>query len=151
MASSSPETNQAFLREVDEELRREQLTNIWRRWGRWIVIGVVVALAALAGWLYFLSHSEGRMGREGEAYDAALNDLADSQIEKAVPEFVKLEKANGAGYRAMALMSEGNIALRKDDLKSAAAKFGQMAGDKSLPQSIRDLALVRQTLSLIHI
>ena len=44
-------TEDSFLREVDEELRRDQLTGFWKRYGRWIIAGIGLGLAALAGWL----------------------------------------------------------------------------------------------------
>ena len=50
----TPQSSQAFMSEVDDELRRERLTSFWTRWG--LVIGAVLliglacyALAALAG------------------------------------------------------------------------------------------------------
>jgi hypothetical protein len=44
-----PKTDQAFLREVDEELRRDKLAGFWTNWGIWVGVAVVAALAALAG------------------------------------------------------------------------------------------------------
>ena len=31
----SPNTDEAFLREVDEELRRDQIVGVWTQHGRW--------------------------------------------------------------------------------------------------------------------
>ena len=39
----TPHTDEAFLREVDEELRRDQLTSFWTRYGRWLVGGIGIA------------------------------------------------------------------------------------------------------------
>jgi hypothetical protein len=40
-----------------------------------------------------------------------------------------------------------DILLQRDDLKGAAARFAAIAGDASLAQPFRDLALVRQTMA----
>jgi hypothetical protein len=33
-----PADNESFYREVDEELRRDQLTGTWQRYGKWIIL-----------------------------------------------------------------------------------------------------------------
>ena len=47
-----PNTNAAFLREVDDELRRDQALALWQRYGKLMIAAIVLALAALGGWLY---------------------------------------------------------------------------------------------------
>ena len=42
----TPQNNQAFLREVDEELRKEQAAALAKRWGLIIAAVIVVTLAA---------------------------------------------------------------------------------------------------------
>lgn len=47
----TPNTNEAFLREVDDELRRDQLLTFWERYGRALIGAIVVALALFGGYL----------------------------------------------------------------------------------------------------
>src|SRR6185369_619313 len=47
--------------------------------------------------------------------------------------------------RATALFGRAAIAADQNDTKIATAKFKAIAGDSSLPQPFRDLALIRQT------
>jgi hypothetical protein len=137
-------TDQAFLREVDEEYRREQLKGVWQRYGRWIVIAVAVALVALAAYLYLQHRSDRAAGTRGEQYDAALRLAEQGQADKALPELQKLQSGD-SGYAAMARIVEANLLLQRGDAKGAAARFGQVAGDASLEQPFRDFALIRQT------
>jgi len=47
-----PDTqNEAFLREVDENLRRDQLETFAKRYGTWIIGAVVLFLIAVGAWL----------------------------------------------------------------------------------------------------
>lgn len=142
-----PQTDQAFLREVDEELRREQLATAWRRWGRWAIVAVVVALVALAAGLWWHQHQQSVAGEQGEQLDSAIKDLAANRFAQAQPKLATLAGADADGYRAVAKFSQADIALQKNDLKGAAAKFGEVAGDDKLSKPYRDLALVRQTLA----
>ena len=140
-------TDEAFLREVDEEYRRDQLVGIWRNYGRWIVVALVVALVALAGYLYWGHHTRTAAGVQGEKFDAALRLVEENQPDKAMPELDKLAKSGAAGYAAIARLTQANLLLARNDTKGAAAKFAEIAGDSSLPQPFRDVALLRRTLA----
>ncbi|RXD05668.1 tetratricopeptide repeat protein [Sphingomonas sp. UV9] len=140
-----PKTDEAFLREVDEELRRDKLAGFWTNWGIWVAIGVVAALAALAGFLYWQHHNGEAAGVEGEQLQAAYDSLGANNAAAASKPLAELAKSNHDGYRALALFTQADVLLQKDDLKGAAAKLGAIAADTSLAKPFRDLALVRQT------
>jgi hypothetical protein len=140
-----PNTNDAFLREVDEELRRDELVNVWRRYGRWIVVAVVVALAAFGGWLYWQHYQQQRAGDQGEKLLATYDQLAADKTAQAAPALAELATSSSPGYRAAAKFSQADVLLKKNDLKGAAAKFAEIAADTAVGQPFRDLALIRQT------
>jgi hypothetical protein len=145
--ASTPPTNEAFLREVDDELRRDQFASIWQRWGRLIVIGIVAALVALGGFLYWQSRQAEAAGVEGEQLSGAMDDLAVDKTQGLAPRLDALATSKVPGYKAAAALTLADLAVQKGDLKSAAAQFGAVAADTSLAQPYRDLALVRQTAS----
>ncbi|MDB5701637.1 MAG: hypothetical protein JWL66_1836 [Sphingomonadales bacterium] len=143
--ASTPPTNQAFLREVDDELRRDQFASVWQRWGILIVVAIVAALVALGGFLYWQSRQAEAAGIEGEKLSAAMDDLAAGKTQAPLPVLNALATSRVAGYKASAKLTLADIAQQKGDGKSAAAQFGAVAADTSLAQPYRDLALIRQT------
>ncbi|MDF7774621.1 tetratricopeptide repeat protein [Sphingomonas sp. AOB5] len=138
-------TNDAFVREVDEEYRREQLLSLWRKWGRSGLIVLGVALAALAAYLYFNSRTDQQAGKQGEQFSALLEEVKTGQAAKAGPELRKLATDGRPGYRVMALFTEADLLLAKGDLKGAASRYASVANDSSVAQPFRDLALIQQT------
>ncbi|MET0307963.1 MAG: tetratricopeptide repeat protein [Sphingomonas sp.] len=138
-------TDEAFLREVDEEYRRDQMLSIWQRYGRVIVGAIAVGLIALAGFLIWQNYSTGAAGKRGEEYDAALQLLQQNQVPQALPALDKVAQGKSDGYSALSRISEGNLLLDKGDTKGAAAKFAAVVNDKTVDQPYRDLALIRQT------
>ncbi len=140
-----PKTDEAFLREVDEELRRDQLAGFWTNWGVWVAVGVVAALAALAGFLYWQHRDGEAAGVEGEQLQVAYDALGANNAAAAAKPLTELAKSNRDGYRALAQFTQADVLLQKNDLKGAAAKLGAIAADSSLAKPFRDLALVRQT------
>jgi hypothetical protein len=131
-------TNDAFVREVDEEFRRDQLLALWQKYGK-IAIGVVGGgLLLLAGYLFWQSRTESASGKIGEQLEAAMKS-------DNVDDLRKVAASGAVGYRARGKMAEGDVMLAKGDTKSAAARYGEVAADTSLPQPFRDYALVQQT------
>jgi hypothetical protein len=48
----TPDTsNETFFREVDEDLRRDQMNAFVKKYAVWIVLAVIVFLGAVGGWL----------------------------------------------------------------------------------------------------
>lgn len=141
----TPPTDEAFLREVDEELRRDQLTSFWTRYGRWLLGAIGLGLAVFGGVLYWHHRQAEAAGVQGEQLSAAIDDLTAQKTDAAAVPLEKLAGSNVGGIRASAKFSQGNVLLNKNDLKGAAAKFGEIAADTSLAQPFRDLALIRQT------
>ena len=48
-----PRDNETFYREVDEELRKEQLSNFWKRYGLLAIGAFVLLLAAIGGYIWW--------------------------------------------------------------------------------------------------
>ena len=141
----TPQNNEAFFREVDEELRRDRATRVWKQWGLWIVVGVVAIIAAFGGWLYWQHRQAQAAGVEGEQLADAYQSLALGNETAAAAPLAKLSTSRSDAHRALAVFSQADILLQKPDLKGAAAKFASIATDGSMPQPFRDLALIRQT------
>jgi hypothetical protein len=140
-------TDEAFLREVDEEYRRDQAMHILRNYGRWILGAVVLALVAFGGWLYWQHYSTQKAGTQGEQFDAAMRLVEEGKADKALPELDRIAANSGEGYAAMARIAQGNLLLQKNDAKGAAAKFAEVANNAKFGQPYRDLALIRQTVA----
>lgn len=141
----SPQSNEAFLREVDEELRKDQALHVWRNYGRWIVGAVVAGLIAFGGWLYWQSHSDGRRGEEGEKLREAVKALNTNKAQDAEGPLKELAGSSSTGFSTAARFAQADVLLAKNDLKGGAALLGAIAGDSGVPQEYRDLALIRQT------
>jgi hypothetical protein len=143
--AQAPETNEAFLREVDDELRRDQAMHLWRRWGRIAVGAVIIALIALAAWLFWRNQQREARGIEGEKMAQATQKLEAGDIAGANQLLTPLSQSKTDGYRAAAQMALAATALGKGDTAGAAKLYAAIAADTSFDQPYRDLATIRQT------
>jgi hypothetical protein len=141
----TPKTDEAFLREVDEELRRDQIVGVWKNYGR-VIVGLIVAgLAIFAGVLGWRAWSHGAAEKQAIELQQAYDSIASGNAQAAKTPIDKLAGDSAPGYRALAKMLQGNDLLAAGKTKEAAAKYGEVAGDSGVGQPIRDLATIRQT------
>jgi hypothetical protein len=141
----SPTDNTALLQEVDEAVRKDRLDSIWKNYGRWIVVAVIAAVLAFGGYLFWNHMQETKRGEQAEALLAAFDKAKTNQPRTATAELEKLVADGGPAYRAAALIQQANLKAQTGDLKAAAALTAKVAGDTKVDQSLRDLALIRQT------
>ena len=140
----APSNEDAFLREVDEDYRRDRLVGFFRRYGRLVAGAVGVFLLVLAGGLWWQNHRAAQAGADSERLTTALAGTADAGGSAADQASLKaLEESPRAGYRAAAMLAQAGLIERKGDAAGAAKAFDAIAADAGLPQPIRDLATIR--------
>ena len=140
-----PVGNDSFYREVDEELRKEQLTGWWKRYGWLAVAGIVLLFAAIASFLWWQGEKQRRAGEHAEALLKVFEDVQAGRTQGAEARLDKLAEDGSDGYRAAALLTKADVALAANNEAAAAAGFKAVAEDDDLPDAYRNLALIRQT------
>ncbi|WFP62413.1 MULTISPECIES: tetratricopeptide repeat protein [unclassified Mesorhizobium] len=142
-------SDDSFIREVNEEIRREQAQALWDRFGP-IVLGVailiVVATAAVVGYRYW---DETRANRSGDAFSAALKLANDGKNDEAIAALDQLEKDGYGAYPLLARMRGATVKADKGDVEGAVKDFDAVAADSAIPAGIRDMARLRAALLLV--
>ncbi len=141
-------SDESLFREVDEEVRREQLEKMWKRYGNWFVafsVGLIVAVAAFKGWQYY---EKKQAQAAGAAYIDALNLYDAGKREEAALKLADLAAGSHKGVAVLARLQQAGIAAGKGDRQAAARIYAEVAADASVETPLRDLARVRQALLL---
>lgn len=135
-----------FVREVDENLRRDQLRDRAQRYGGWIIAAAVLFLGAIGGYLYWQNRQGQQAAADSEAMSAALDKVGSGNIKGAAADLVPLSESSNDVTRATALLGRASLAVQQSDRKTASDIYKQVAADEDLPQPFRDLATVRGTM-----
>ena len=145
MALTPDTTNDAFLREVDENLRRDQLRDYARKYALWLIAGVVLFLAAVGGWLYWQSRQQQQAAAHSEQLSEIFRDIGANNFQTVQPRLETLAKEGGDIVRAAALFTQASAALQQGKRDQAIAKYREAHQDKGLPEPYRDIAIIRLT------
>lgn len=144
MALTPDTPNESFLREVDEDLRRDRMRDFATRYGKWLIAAVVLFLAAIAGWMYWQNQQRQQAAAQSEELSAIFVDIGSGRLNNAKPRLQALENADNGVIRASALLTQAAIALEANDRSTALSKYKALSGG-DFPETHQQLGLVRAT------
>lgn len=137
-----------IFREVDEEVRREQLNKLWERYGAYFIAGCVLLVVAVGGWRAY-QWWEAKMAAEaGTAFFAAAQLADEGKHKEAEEAFAKLAAGSPTSYRMLGKFREAAELARRDP-KAAVAAYDQLAADSGMSLVLRDLAALRGSMVLV--
>ncbi len=134
--------NDEFIREVDEEYRRDQMAQIWNRYNG-VIIGVaILVVVSVGGWRYWEHLQETRSQAAAVQYEDALKFSREDKSKEAEAALEALAKEGAAGYSLLArfrLAAE----LGRENAENGATAYDALTGDGSLSPVWQDLARLR--------
>ena len=131
-----------IFREVDEEVRREQLKKLWDRYGNYAVAAAVLVVAGIAAWRGYGWWEARKAAEAGTAFEVASNLAEAGKHAEAEAAFAKIAVDGTRGYRQLARMREA-AELAQTDAKAALAEYDKIAGDGAVGPLLQDLAALR--------
>lgn len=140
-----PDITDTFVREVDENLRRDRLRDFFKQNTGWLIGGLVLFLAASGGIIWYQQHREQVAEQHVEQLAQLYKDIGVGNTSKVAPQLDDLSHSESKAVRATALFTRAAFAVEQNDQKLAVATYQTIADDSSLPDAYRNAALIRQT------
>jgi hypothetical protein len=138
--------SQLFIREVDEELRREQLKSIWDRFAP-LIIGVCVLVVALTagyrGWDWWQAR---QAAAAGDRFTAAVQALESGNRTEGEAQLAQIAESGDDGYAALARLRLAGEKAAAGAKPEALAAYDAIAADANVAESLRSLARIRASL-----
>lgn len=135
--------NEGLLREVEEELRRERLANIWQQYGTLIVAGLALLVAGVGGWKYWQNQKIAAAQTAGMSYQSAMTSLANGKVDDAAKAFAGVADGGQSGYQSLARLQLAGAHLKQGKTAEAKAAFDEVAKDPSADPLLQDYATLQ--------
>lgn len=132
-----------FIREVDEEYRRERIAQIWGRFGAFIVALALVLIAGIGGWRYWQHLESQRQAAAGARFAEAVQLAKDDKTEESEAALKALVNDGPAGYRLIARFRLAAELGRSGTGEEGAKAFDAIAADGGVDAGLRDVARLR--------
>lgn len=130
-----------IFREIDEELRRDNLLKLWQRYSKYIIAVAVLALLVAGGVVAWREHQASERRAQGQRYSNALALVRTGKDGEAAKVFGLLARESG-GYGLLAAFEEAELLAKTSDRKAAIAAYDRIAGAPGTDPEFRDLAVL---------
>ncbi len=136
-------SDDSLFREVDEDVRREEIEKLWKRYGNLVIaacLGVVLGVAGIKGWQYWQKQTS---ETAGAAYVQATKLATEGKTDEASEVYAEIAEGSHTGYGQLARMQRAGILAGKGQTQDAVKAYDALAADTSIEASLRDLAKMR--------
>jgi hypothetical protein len=134
-----------FIREVDEEYRRDRIMEIWKRYSGVIVGVILLVVAGVGGWRYWQHVERQRAEAAAVRYEEAVRLARAGKTEEAEQSLEALAKDAPQGYQALSrfrLAAE----LGRQNAEDGAKAYDALAADARIEPVMQDLARLRAAM-----
>jgi len=128
-----------FINEVEDELRKDKYNDLLKKFGP-LIVTVIVAIVAVAGYIEFKKYSDGVEARKVSASFVDATKLADAgDLQAAIDKFVALAEVSPEGYAGLSYSRAAALKVQLGDMAGAVNLLDQ-ASSKFLKPVHKDLA-----------
>jgi hypothetical protein len=142
-------SDDSFIREVEEELRNEQLQNFWSKYGKLIIAGAVAVVIGVAGYRYYEYSSAQTAASNGDAFMEAVRLSTDGKSDEAIAAFSKIEAEGSEAYQVIAKMRLAAELHKKGESAKAVEAFDAVVADTSADENFRSISRIRAAMILV--
>lgn len=118
-----------IFREVEEDVRRERLEQIWKQYGDYIVAAVALLVLAAAGVRLWMVYEARQTAAASDHYLTAEQLSESGQYRAASQEFARLARTAPSGYAKLAQLQEANAFVAAGNKPAALAIYRRLVDD----------------------
>lgn len=143
--NNSPQNQEdAFILEVNEELKNERIRDIWNRYGLYIIAFVAIALTAAVSFETFKSWHDKKYQKISDVYAVALAMQNQGKYDESLRILKDLERnAGNSIYEQLAILQSANVLAEQDKMTEAADTLQQFIARDDANKSLRDVAIIK--------
>jgi hypothetical protein len=134
--------------EVDEEVRRERLQQLWDKYSIYIIAVAVLIVAGIGGWRGYEYWVAQKAAVAGAAFESAIILSEQGKHAEAQAAFAKVATEAPQGYAVLARFRAA-AELAQVKTEDAVKAYDALAADNSLGSNWQDLAALRAGLLVV--
>jgi len=138
--------SEEFIREVDEDLRHKQLTNLWQRYGGFIITFLVGIVLFVAGNVTLKNYNESKYATVADQYSLVEKSVVANDMNEALKNLQALSETKVDGYKILVGFKEAEIELQRGNQDKAVAALDKLTASSGVEKVYRDLASLKAAM-----
>ena len=132
-----------IIREVDEELKRENWQKLWKRYGKFLIGAAVLSVATTAAIVGWREYDKSQRLAVGDRFAVVLADAESSATPAASADALAAFAAGAPdGYAILARLREAKLRADAGDRAAAIAIYDSIAADGPADIMFREVAIL---------
>ena len=131
-----------LFQEIDDDLRQDQATKLWRAYGKHVIAATVLLVVAVAGFQGWKAYDFSTREADGKRFSKAQAMVQTGQREAALQAFADIAADGRAGYALLARFQQARLLARASDAAGAAAAYRALSGDGGIDSLYQNLAVI---------
>jgi hypothetical protein len=132
--------------EVGEDLRRDRLTGLWKRYGWVLYVAAGLVVAGTAAWRGYDYWATSRANAAGDAYSQVLASVKAGDHKALAESLAVYGSGAPKQYQVLARFRAASEHAAMGEMDNALAAFEDLSKTSGVDQPLRDLAAVRAAL-----
>lgn len=138
--------NESFMREVDDEVRREKFLKFWEQSGTFVIAGIIGLFIAVGAYKWREHQKVVFEEQSGARFEQALRLAQEKKAEDSLKAFAEIAKDGSDGYRALARLRLSAEQAKAGKLADAMAGYEALGTDTGVEEMIRQLAQLQAAM-----
>lgn len=141
LSDVNPELTDAFIQEVDEDVKNDSLKALWDKYGLFVIAFVVIAVSAAVSFDRLQAWRTALSQRKTEAYVAATS--LGTTAEEKIGNLQQISKDNQGLFSDFAKLQIANLLLADGKQDEALTALEKLANEKEVNKEVKHIALMK--------
>lgn len=142
LSNINPEYTDAFIQEVDEDVKNDNLKVLWNKYGAFIIAFVVIAVSAAVSFDRIKSWKEMQNQRRTEEYMATAQFNAEKP-DDTIAALQTMSQKNQGIFSDFARLQIANVLLSQDKVDDALIVLENIVNDAQVNSEVKHIALIK--------
>jgi hypothetical protein len=139
----------SLAREIDEELRREQLLKLWERYGTYVIAAAALIIVGIGGFKYFEHRRLVAAETAGARFTAAAREVTQNGTAETQKTLAEVASSSPAGYAALARLRLAAADRQAGKRAEALSAYEAIAKEKGVDALLADYARLQAATLLL--
>ena len=128
--------------EVSEELKHDQLVKIWKKYSKFIIVGIIFTIICIIFYQSYMYWNNKKIESISEQYFEALEKLENEKYSQSGNLFFKNSKNHTDGYKMLSLFGLAESNYKDGKIDEMILNYKKIYGDESLDVYYRNLSRI---------